>query len=270
MNQNLKTEVKEFLTEAKQQLREERERINGRPARGPIDGYEYPTKKFQKGVTTRTANPRLGSVLKGIVTGNWGEAEEEKRAIGGTSDAAGGYLLPLAIAQEVIDFARAKSVCMDAGASTLLLDTGNVRIPRIASDPVGTWKMENDYLVPTNITFDAVDFKAHTLTANVRCSIELFEDSELVNELMASTMMKALGLQLDQAILRGSGAVIPGVGMHTGTNTPLGIRFTPNVNLVDAAARRSRRADYSTVDFQRLSNYMGSQWNTQCGCNESS
>jgi HK97 family phage major capsid protein len=243
---NLTNEVESFLTEAKTTIQNQTERLNkiecdlGRPPRGPIGDQDTPNPadKILRKSTAPTDSPRLGAVLKGIVLGDWSEAEAEKRAIGGSSDAVGGVLLPTDIAQEVIDFSRAASVCMSAGARTLLMDTGNLRIPRLTSDPVGTWKPENDYLMPTNISFEAVDFKAHTLVASLRCSVELFEDSRLVNEIMISTLTKALGLQLDQAILRGSGVPVAGSGPFGsgGSNAPMGIRFTPGVNLVPAAA----------------------------------
>jgi HK97 family phage major capsid protein len=51
-------------------------------------------------------------------------------------------------------------------------------------------------------------------------------------------LTKALGLQLDQAILQGSGVPVAGSGPFGsgGSNAPMGIRYTPGVNLVPAAA----------------------------------
>jgi HK97 family phage major capsid protein len=85
--------------------------------------------------------------------------------------------------------------------------------------------VENDLVTPTAITFEAVDLKARTLVALVQCSIELFEDSAVINEVMRNSLSKALGQQLDAAILRG-----------TGTAVPLGIRNTTNVTVTPAAA----------------------------------
>src|ERR1035441_10209174 len=61
--------------------------------------------------------------------------------------------------------------------------------------------------------------------ASLRASVELFEDSNLVNEVSLNSLTKALGLQLDQAILRG-----------TGTTMPLGLRNTTGVTVTNAGA----------------------------------
>ena len=232
MSNSLTNEVQTCVSEAKQTLHDTTQRVDAlersrtmpnRPSLG--EDTPKPEKLLRKAVAP-TETPMLGSYLKGVVTGNWSGYEKRDSDIPLSSTlGSGGYSLPLDISAEVIDFARAKSVCMDAGCRTILMSAGNFRLPRLASDPVGVWKPENLWMEPTTISFEGVDLKAHTLCAIVRCSIELFEDSAVINEIMVNSLTRALGLQLDQAILLG-----------TGTNMPLGIRNTPGVTLVDAAA----------------------------------
>src|ERR1017187_4440430 len=181
--------------------------------------------KILKRSVKPTEDPMIGSYLKGIVTGNWSGLESEKRDAMSSVNAAGGFMLSLGVSQEVVDFARSKSVCFEAGARTLTMGEGAMMIPRVASDPVGVWHVENAFEVPESITFEGIPLKAHTLVATIRASVELFEDSRLVNEVILNSLTKALGLQLDQALLRG-----------TGTTMPLGVRNTPGVTVVNAAA----------------------------------
>ena len=244
---NLTEEVQTFLSEAKETLKDNTKRLDVmerdlnrpyRPNPGDTDetGNQHSQKseKILRKAAVPTDNPMLGSFLKGIVTGTWAGMESEKRDAMSSVNAAGGYVFPLGVSQEVVDFARAKSVCMDAGARTYMMDTGNMRIPRVASDPVGVWHVENAFEVPQSITFEGIALHAHTLMASLRASVELFEDSSLVNEIILNSLTKALGLQLDQAILRG-----------TGTTMPLGIRNTTGVTAVYQCCWRSRCSDHS-------------------------
>jgi HK97 family phage major capsid protein len=232
---NLTEEVQSFLSDAKVKLQENTSRIDTlernttRPYRsnpgdtGEPDNNTKPAEKILRKAAVPTQNPMLGLYLKGIVLGDWSGMDLEKRTALSSVNANGGYTLPMDVSNEIVDFARAKSVCFDAGVRTLNMGEGFVRVPRLISDPVGTWKAENADLGTTAITFDSVDLHAHTLVATMRCSIELFEDSKMINETMVQSLTRALGLQLDEAILRG-----------TGSTMPTGIRNTTGVTIVNA------------------------------------
>lgn len=162
----------------------------------------------------------LAKVFRGIALGRWDGAEAEHRALGGGTPSAGGYMLPLDVSSQVIDFARAGSVCVAAGAVTFPTE-GKFDIPRLETDvtPAAEWKAENATLTAdSDVTFGAVQTRPKTLMAILRASVELVEDAAPpLEELIAQTLRRSMGLQLDQAGLFGAGTLEP-TGLYNDSN----------------------------------------------------
>jgi HK97 family phage major capsid protein len=151
----------------------------------------------------------IGRLLKGMVTGNWTGAAEEKKSMSETSGPAGQYTLPLEISAMWIDFARAASVCVAAGANSLPLTSSTLRVPVLASDIVCSWKQELDTVPDVSPVLDKVDATAHTLAGELLVSMELFEDSAMVGDIITSAFTRSMGQQLDQAALNGAATYGP-------------------------------------------------------------
>jgi HK97 family phage major capsid protein len=83
----------------------------------------------------------------------------------------------------------------------------------------GGWKLENDPISEADLVLERVTFTAHTLPLLLKMSVELFEDSTNISEIVEREMAQSTAVELDRVALVGSG-VAP---------EPLGIKNTPGV-----------------------------------------
>lgn len=169
---------------------------------------------------------RVGRWIRGLVTGDWREAEAERRAMATFDDTLGGYLLPEPLGAEVIDLARADSVLMAAGALTVPMTSKTLLLARVTSDPTPTWKQENAKLTATGLTFGGLELVAKMLMAIIPISLELVTDAPNAASVIESAMRAALSLELDRVGLFGSGA----------GEEPRGLYHTPGLGAVNMGA----------------------------------
>ena len=150
---------------------------------------------------------------------------DERRAMLGSSDTAGGYVLTPSVGAQIVDLARSASVAMAAGAQTLRMPTREMTIAKIASDPTSYWRAEGQAVTSADAALASVTLQAKTLAAIVPVSIELLEDAPNVAAILQQTLQKSLGQKLDEAILTGVGAENEPLGIrnHTGVNAATGV-----------------------------------------------
>ncbi|MBA2717900.1 MAG: phage major capsid protein [Chloroflexi bacterium] len=165
----------------------------------------------------------MSRYVKAIVTGDWSGIPIEARAMSVGTAGAGGYVVPDALSARVIDRARNQARVLQAGATTVPMDTGTMKLARVAAtggDPTAAWKLENASATASDMTLEQVTLTARTLVAIVKSSIELIEDSD-VESTIETALASSLAVELDRAALRG-----------TGTNPePRGVRNTTNVGI---------------------------------------
>jgi HK97 family phage major capsid protein/HK97 family phage prohead protease len=148
----------------------------------------------------------LGRAIKGMVSGDWTDAELEQRALAEGAGSTGGFLTPEPLSAQVIDRIRNQAQVMMAGAQTVPMESDTLSIPRLATGIQPAWKVENAAVVESDPAFERVSFKANTLAVLVRMSFELFEDMPPSSaDLITNEITQALALELDRAALRGSG-----------------------------------------------------------------
>ena len=144
--------------------------------------------------------------LRGIATGDWSGADEE-RALAETTPTAGGHLVPTPLAANVIDLARNASRVFQAGAITVPMTSKTLKVPRLTSENTPTWHAENASITDQDLVFDSVTFTAQTLVRTIKLSVELFEDADPSSEdVIANSFAQQLALELDRVALRGSGS----------------------------------------------------------------
>jgi HK97 family phage major capsid protein/HK97 family phage prohead protease len=164
----------------------------------------------------------LGRAVRGMVTGDWSDAELEQRALAEGVDSMGGFVTPEQLSAQVIDRIRAQAQVLNAGATTVPMDSDKLSIPRLAGQITAQWKVENAPVVESDPSFERVSFEAHTLPVLTRISMELFEDmSAAAADRITQELTSAVALGLDWAALYGTG-VDP---------EPLGLRNQPGVEL---------------------------------------
>jgi HK97 family phage major capsid protein len=156
---------------------------------------------------------------------------------------AGDYTVPVMLLPQLIDLMRAKTVCIQAGAVTVGLDTETTNLARISADPTPAWRNEAAAFSIADPTFERITFKPQSLGVLVKVSMELLEDSQNINQALLQCFAGAFAVELDRVGLFGTGvapqphgiAGTSNVGnISMGTNGALLTNFDPIVNAVAA------------------------------------
>ncbi len=177
----------------------------------------------------------MGKAIRGIVTGNWADADFERRAMSTGTPSTGGYLIPSPVAALVLDAARNQSVCVGLGAMTVPMTTSTLTMAKVDTDPAVYWRAENDAITEDDaMGLGAMSFEAQSLGCLVRTSIELIEDAPNAGELIMKAISGALGAELDRVALVGNG-----------TTEPKGIFLTSNVGAVSMGTDGAALVGYS-------------------------
>jgi HK97 family phage major capsid protein len=169
----------------------------------------------------------IGRLVRAYVTGDWSKAQAEKRAMGGSSNILGGYLVPAPLSANVIDIARNQARIFQAGAQTLpMVNSNSLTLAKVLTDAGTSWKLENQPAAFQDMTFGAITLIAKTLVSLATMSVEVIEDAANLDSVVTNAMGAVMALELDRACLRGDGSAA----------SPVGIRNTPNIQTVDLGA----------------------------------
>jgi HK97 family phage major capsid protein len=103
------------------------------------------------------------------------------------------------------------------------METSELLMAKVTKDPTAEWKAENALGNESDMEFGSVRFRAKTLIALCRISIELLEDAPNAGQVVENAMAQALGLKLDYAGMLGAGAA----------EEPRGLYNDPDLSLVD-------------------------------------
>jgi len=181
-------------------------------------------------------NISLGRCFRSIVMGLVGELNDyERRELSMSSGPDGSFTAGTTLSNMIVDFARAASVCMRAGALTLPMDTSEMTIARISTDVAGSWREENTNVAISNPMFDRVLLKPKVLALRIPMSHEIMDDARNLMQVMENAVSQSLGAGLDAAILAGAGAEA----------APLGIINTTGVNTVTSVGTPANYDDFS-------------------------
>jgi HK97 family phage major capsid protein len=147
----------------------------------------------------------IAKTLRGIVTGEWRDADLERRAMSIGTATAGGHLVPSPLSAEVIDLSRAQTRVIQAGARTVPMTASTLKIARATSDPAPAWREENAAVAVVDGALDAITLQARSVGALVKTSLELIEDAPNADEVISGMLASAIAIELDRVALRGSG-----------------------------------------------------------------
>ncbi len=163
-----------------------------------------------------------------------------------TSDnSLGGFLVPSQLSGDIVDLARAKSVLMQAGTRTAIMDSDSLTIPKLETDATITTKSENAAFTPTSMVFGARQLNTRTAGCLVELSRELAEDApDLLAEQLQMFLASAMAAQIDSWGLSGTGSAQP-LGILTRSE----IHETGSIGAIDwadpaAAAALVRAANH--------------------------
>jgi len=152
----------------------------------------------------------LGKILRAKLLGDpMGLNESERRAMGEGIGGAGGWFVNPLVSGYVIDLARNASCCMKAGAWTLPMDSPEVTLVKVLTDPTAYWLAEHSAITESDGSFAPIKLKAVVLGTMIRVSQALLEDAPSAGQTIEKMLSSALGLELDRVALLGDGATEP-------------------------------------------------------------
>ena len=182
-------------------------------------------------------NRNLSTVrwLRGVMLGDWDNAEAEKRAtlVEGTGSLGGLLVPPAAVSATLIDVARNASAFIPAGALTIPMDNPEMTLVKVLTVPTPGWRGEGVALPTSDMTFGPISVKVKTLGVMVETTVELVEDAPTVESVVNNAIGQALALELDRVAFFGNG-----------TSEPRGLDLQPDINTVSMGANGATPTDY--------------------------
>ena len=141
----------------------------------------------------------LGEVVRGIVTGRW--SNPELKNVVTTSGSS--VIIPEVLSARVIDLARDISLFGAAVVPTVPMESNNLKISRIASDPVFKFKEEGAAADESSFTLDSVTLNSHTIYGYAYCTLEAIESSKTLDSIIRQVFAEAIAQGIDQGFLYG-------------------------------------------------------------------
>lgn len=166
------------------------------------------------------AEVNLDTIVRALHTGDWSKVPVEERSMSIGTPSAGGFAVSEPLSDRIIDRARNQARVLQAGATTVPMESNTLKVARVAGDPTAAWKVENAAATASDMTLEQVTFTARTLIAIAKASVELVEDSE-VDDTIEQAIGSALALELDRAALRGSGTAPEPRGVRNQTGVTI-------------------------------------------------
>jgi len=160
----------------------------------------------------------------------------------GTSDAsAGGFLVPSALANDLIDLLAAKAIVRQFPVRVWDLPRGALSFPRLDSGATAAWVAENENITASEPTTGLVNLVARKLAALVPISNELLADSSpAADQIVRDDLVRTLTNAQDLAFINGDGT----------SNQPVGLRnqiAAANVNAQTGTTTATAITDLETT-----------------------
>lgn len=146
-----------------------------------------------------TNDNSLGDTIRGIVTGKWNRPEL-KNAI---STSGTSVIIPSVLSAGVIDLARELSLFGAANVPTVSMETNNLKISRVASDPTFKFKAEGAAATENSFSLDSVTLNAKTIYGYAYVTLEAIESSQNLDAIIRQVFAEAMARGIDKTMLYG-------------------------------------------------------------------
>lgn len=155
---------------------------------------------FKRKLNIENRGLNIGKYIRGIATGNWENAENEKRAM---TTAGTGTLIPQELSADIIDMARAVSLFTSADVPVIPMKSNNATISRVKKDPVFSFKQEGKSGVSAEFELEPVELKSKTCYGYAYVSLEAIKSSKNLDFIIYDVFSKAIANSIDKAMLYG-------------------------------------------------------------------
>ena len=166
----------------------------------------------------------LGKCIRGMVTGNWDNAAEERSAM---DTSAMGAVIPQVLSARIIDQARNISLFAASGVPVYPMPNGNLKVARVASDPEFSFKAEGAEGEQVSFELDSVNLTAKTCYGYAYVSLEAIHSAVNLTDILYQVFSRAIADAMDKGGLYGQENDSDGVA-------PAGIMNDENINHIVA------------------------------------
>jgi len=176
----------------------------------------------------------VGKILRAKILGDFTSLNDfETKAAGEGIGSLGGWLISDQVSAKIIDLARNLAVVQRAGGYTIPMETPELRLVKILSDPSTQWLAEHGEISESDWAIAPINLKAMTIGCLVRASIELLEDAANSGNMLANAMGAAIALAVDKVALLGDGV-----------NEPRGLDHCDGVNEISMGVNGGALSNY--------------------------
>ncbi len=153
-------------------------------------------------VTLLNMDGALGSIVRGMVTGKW-DSLELKNIVTTTSS---GTLIPSVLSAQIIDLMRNLSLFTAAGVPVAYMDSNNLTISRVKTDPTFKFKQEGEAAEESSFELDGVELKSKTAYGYAYITLEAIQSSQNLDTVLRQVFAAAMANAIDVAMLYGQKA----------------------------------------------------------------
>lgn len=149
------------------------------------------------------------------------------KALGEGTNSAGGYLVPPQYIQDLVMLRRASAPFLAHIQTIGGIKSNLVYVPQQTGVETVAWTAENATKTSTDEVFGQIAVNIYTLAGIAKISNQLLEDSSpAVDTIVKTSLGRGLGIEVDRAVINGSG-----------TGQPTGILNTSGVTVTAASAQ---------------------------------
>lgn len=194
----------------------------------------------------------LGGWIKAIMQKRWDILEREHprikaehKALGIDPDTAGGYLVPVAQTNQIIEMLRSETVVLPL-CRQLPLNSATLAIPAQTGGAQAYWIGENEQIPASQPTFGQKLLVAKKMAVRVILSNELLEDSDpAIDAIIREDIARAAAEEMDRVILEGTGLNGEPLGVLYAGATVTALNAAPSYQALSAAVKRIETANVS-------------------------
>lgn len=229
--------IKDEILELEEQ--EEKNKNDNQRSFNPLNTYSFRTnntekkdylqrgEKFNSRFNVTNKNLDLGKYVRGLVTGNWENATEERDAF---STSAMGAIIPQELSGQIIDYARELSLFAQSGVKIYPMTSNKMTIGRVAKDPVFSFKGEGAKGQEVSFDLESVDLESKTAYGYAYVPIETIQSASNLREILHRVFAQAIANAIDNGLL---------YGQETDPeNAPSGIMNDDKINVINATNER--------------------------------
>jgi HK97 family phage major capsid protein len=180
---------------------------------GAVPDDPFPIKLWKAKRGDREAAGKLDAEIKAAYAA-------DIKALGEGTSAAGGYLVPPQYIQQLVLLRRATAPLLDYVTTINGVRSNLVYVPTQSTVETVAWTADNATKTSTDEVFAQISVNIFTLAGIAKVSNQLLEDSSpAVDSIVQQSLGRGLGIEMDRAIIAGTGTGQPTGILNAGLTT---------------------------------------------------